>query len=426
MRKLGKGQSVVFCVPEEIETKILAARTSKPHKSGIDVPDVLGWAIAETCVILRRSMPLWMAQGTRFYHQSMLWNTSAINEEVFMSQSQAQRFLEEESRTLEERYRPMSNSYTNSDCQVHSGESHDLMMERCRQFDDLDFNSATLHEEQERELSPEVEQERQVQKPEPAQPAPHRLHPDLRNFVSTGTPVEGSDAYHSAFQTLLDSSAAVHLDVAQFPRELWVTSDFARTVIPYGLSYISDSYQRSVQWILTSVIGSKSGKHIIQHMIIISPYEAQELLPYIKHSTNVTLHLYAPRPNQGYRPLDHLDLYTIPTRSGKLGMPRHLVMQLNLFAGQLYFDSFVEYVEVCNMLGLAWEAAGDGCNIAADGFIDLNSEGRLVNKSSFTGSPVKFLQVFMTKIRRNCEGIDKTHMGAVLDARLLTQSDFTT
>ena len=44
-------------------------------------------------------------------------------------------------------------------------------------------------------------------------------------------------------------------------------------------------------------------------------------------------------------------------------------MQLNLFAGQLYLSSFMECVEVCTFLGLAWEKAEEGCVIAADGFI---------------------------------------------------------
>ena len=38
--KLGKGQSVVFCVPEEIKAKILTL-TFKPSNTSIDVSGVL-------------------------------------------------------------------------------------------------------------------------------------------------------------------------------------------------------------------------------------------------------------------------------------------------------------------------------------------------------------------------------------------------
>jgi hypothetical protein len=42
----------------------------------------------------------------------------------------------------------------------------------------------------------------------------------------------------------------------------------------------------------------------------------------------------------------------------------------------------------------------------------------------FSDSPVKFLKVLMIKIRRNCESIDKTYMGRILDGRLLRPSEF--
>jgi len=65
MRNLGKGQSVAFCIPAEIQTKILAI-SGKNDATTIDVSDVLVWSIHETYVNLQRSMPLWAAQGTRF------------------------------------------------------------------------------------------------------------------------------------------------------------------------------------------------------------------------------------------------------------------------------------------------------------------------------------------------------------------------
>ena len=423
MRKLGKGQSVVFCVPEEIKTKILA-RTFKPDNASIDVSDVLSWAISETCIDIRRSMPLWAAQGQRFEHQSAIWAEARTEGDILMPKGQADKFLENETQSLEDRYRPCSSTDGTSFVQVSQNKNINLIIERCREFNNLEFNSATLQEEQERELSPEIEQERQVQKPAPAQPAAHYIHPDLITFVSTGIPISGSKAYKPAFEVLRNTSAAAHLDVSQFPHDLLVTADFARTVQVFGTSYISDAYQRPVQWILTSTSGWTSSNNTVKHMMIISPYEAQEVLPDVRKSKTATLHLYAPRPNLGFRTLDGLDLYTVPARPGTRVLPRRLVVQLNLFAGQLYLGSFKEYIEVCAFLGLAWEKAEEGCIVAADGFIMQDGSGLGTSESTFSDSPVKFLKVLMTKIRRNCEGVDKTHMGRILDGRLLCQSDF--
>lgn len=148
--------------------------------------------------------------------------------------------------------------------------------------------------------------------------------------------------------TLKDTNAATHLDVGEFPRDLLVTDDFARTVkLNYKKNDLSDLFQRPVQWILTSASTSRA----VNRMVIISPYEAHELLRVIRASEHVTLHLYSPRMNIGYPPLDHLALYTIPERTVKRDVPISLLLQLNIFAGQLYMKSFSEYIITPNRFG---------------------------------------------------------------------------
>ncbi|PGG97603.1 hypothetical protein GX51_07235 [Blastomyces parvus] len=415
MRRLGEGQSVVFCIPEEIQTKILAH--TKSAKVQIDVSDVLSWAISQTCIDMRRSIPLWAMQGQRYDRHRSLWAEAHTKGKINMSATQAARFLEAESQTLDARYRPAPKTSVALAGPVGSSRNLDLIMERCREFDNVELNSATLQEEQERELSPENEQERQIQRPPPEEAAEHHIHGDIEEFVSTGRLNEKSKAYFPAFEMLRNTSAAQHIDVSQFPTGLLVSADFANTVKISGRKYISDAYQRPVQWILTTTAGRSS--KTVSHMIIISPYEAQELLPMTKQSKLTTLHLYAPRVNIGFRALDGLDLYTIPNRPVTRKLPRYLGVQQNLFSGQLYFSSFQEYVEVCELLGLAWEEDRKGRALDADGFI-LNRH----SKSIFTDSPVKFLKVFITKVRRNCEEIGKTHVGAMLNGDLLHPADF--
>ncbi|PGH08675.1 hypothetical protein AJ79_05957 [Helicocarpus griseus UAMH5409] len=420
MRKLGKGQSVVFCVPEEIYTKILTRRLER-NGASIDVSDVLSWAVSETCIDMRRNIPLWAVQGQRYERQRALWAETQTNGEIQMSCDQAERFLEDESQTLEARYRPISQTGVAPPSQVSENKNLNLIMERCREFDNLNLNSAVLQEEQERELSPENEQERQVQRPPPAQAAKHSVHPDLVNFVSAGKVIANSKAYIPAFDILRNTSAAKYLDVSQFPNDLLVSTDFASTVQISGKSFISDTYQRPVHWVLT--LASET-EHRVKRMMIISPFEAEQLIPTVKESKYVTLHLYAPRHNLGYRSLDQLDLYTIPERPDGWELSRQLVLQLNVFSGQLFLGSFKEYVEMCQFLGLAWEKAGDGAVVAADGFVMDDGLGEGGRISTFADSPVKFLKVFLTKIRRNCEEISKTHMGTILDGSLLRREDF--
>lgn len=89
MRKPGKGQSVVFCIPEEIQTK-----------ADTWVPDVIVWAMKETCTNLSRSMPLWANRGRRYEIQKETFCG------VITTKEQVEGFLEDEAQTLEKRYCP--------------------------------------------------------------------------------------------------------------------------------------------------------------------------------------------------------------------------------------------------------------------------------------------------------------------------------
>ncbi|KAK1980119.1 hypothetical protein LZ30DRAFT_595422 [Colletotrichum cereale] len=409
MRKLGKGQSVIFCVPEEIQQKI--SQWLPIHNSTITVANVLEWAISETFVDLRRGIRLWANQGRRHGRHKVLWMKAHIDGSTQLDSQHAEEFLEDEAQTLETRYGPTQQPTSESSIST-SAPDFDSITERLLEFGGSDPESATFREEQERELSPEVEEEKEIQKPPPADPAEHSVHPDLRRFVSQGIFTVGSKAYMPAFMALAETSAAQHYNVEKFPSGFLVTTDFARTIIPFRKSHISDLFQRSVQWILTRV--SETG--VVEVAIILSPYEAHELLPEITQSQHASLHLYAPRPNMGFRALDSLDLYTIPHHQATRTLAVRLATELNLFSGQLYVKSPEEYVDVRNFLGLAQETTDDDFD---------NSDPILLKDMSVEDDGlVQFMKVLMTKIRRNCESIDKTHVGRILDHRSLKAEDF--
>jgi hypothetical protein len=417
MRKLGKGQSVVFCIPEEIQTKILGY-PKKLTTTGISVLDVLVWAISETWIDMRRSIPLWATQGHRFEARKGLLQGAETR------QDQAKKFLEAEAQSIETRYRPCTRDTTVEEWDIDN-ENIAKILRRCQEFNTLNFTSATLQEEQERELSPEIEEERQVQRPPSMQPEKHNLHIDLVRLVKTGSFVAHSKAFIPAFEALRSTSAAKCFNLNQFPTDLMVTADYVRTVqYPSGLpknSYVSDSYQRPIQWILSvpSIKADADTSQLIHKLIILSPYEANQLLDKIRKSAKVTLHLYAPRPNMAYNPLDRLNLYTVGRGFDPSYIPRSLIVQLNLFAGQLYFDSYREYVELCEYLGLSTTAAANDQNVQPDGFVKPG-----IGRWGLTESPVKFLRDMVTMVRREGESADKTHLGKMLDGAVLGTHDF--
>lgn len=431
MRKLGHGQSIVFCVPTEVQHKIIELEThrtsARSHSTDttpeIGVLEVLSWCIGETIIDLQRSIPLWAVQGKRFDRQDAFWKESITDGGIEMTSSQAHRFLEDEAQSLEHRYRPHPRE-SNGSLQVQSSERLRSIQHRCSEVGAPQFEETALQEEQERELAPEVEEERQIEKPAPQGPEQHFIHPHLTTFVSSGKLPAVSSAVMPAFKSLHDTSAADYIDVNTFPKDILVTMDFARTVKKSTAGrFLSDAYQRPVQWILSS---QPTGWDTV---IIISPFEANELLPNICKSRHVTLHLYSARPNQEFRPLDRLDLFSVPSlpTDWSSPFPLELRVHLNLFAGQLYLESSAEYEELCRMLRLSHEVASEGTEVGGDGFIHSSTSEvilRIIRASSFTKSPVKFLNTFLSKTRRDCQSIEKTHVGKILGGALLQAKDF--
>jgi hypothetical protein len=57
--------------------------------------------------------------------------------------------------------------------------------------------------------------------------------------------------------------------------------------------------------------------------------------------------------------------------------------------------------------------------LVADGFFSPPK-----GEWNLQSSPVEFLKVFITNMRRDCQSIAKTHMGRILDGGLLEEKDF--
>ncbi|KAK7193874.1 hypothetical protein PSPO01_00547 [Paraphaeosphaeria sporulosa] len=75
--------------------------------------------------------------------------------------------------------------------------------------------------------------------------------------VDGGIIATRSRTFNTAFKTIKNVSAAKSFDTDQFPTELLVTEDYSRNVkrsarLPSKF-FVSDSYHKPVQWILSVV-----------------------------------------------------------------------------------------------------------------------------------------------------------------------------
>ena len=87
-----------------------------------------------------------------------------------------------------------------------------------------------------------------------------------------------------------------------------------------------DQYLRPVQWVLSG----KSNNNRVH--VVVSPSEADWLMPDIRMSKHVHLHAYVPRTSKRMKPTDDLMFYSIPPVPENWTPPWDLVDQLNLFA----------------------------------------------------------------------------------------------
>jgi hypothetical protein len=129
---------------------------------------------------------------------------------------------------------------------------------------------------------------------------------------------------------------------------------------------------------------------------------------------------------QSMSPCDDLKLYSIPAVPDTWTAPLFLVDHLNVFAGQLYLRDYTTYIQLCRFLCLQardLEVDGD-FTVQSDGFIKPEDRPpRARTGGSFQASPIPSLKR-LSGLRTKGMLYAPTHMGKILDARLLTEDDF--
>jgi hypothetical protein len=428
MRKLGSGQSIIFYMNKEIESKIRKLPYIQKDDD-LQSRDIILWSMSETWAEERRSISAWAVQGARYDKHMQLWNKCKANPQVLDSEFAAQ-FLEPEATTLDQLYKASLHRNGQINRYFGDGAFSERIVERYDQFEGGSERQANLAEEQEREVAPEVHSERQVQASGPPEPSKHNIHEAVKGFVHNGLIADSGAGFQWAFHSLLKvfREPLQRRVIEHFPKDIRVTRDFAK-VVQDDRAEDKDQYQRVVKYIL---IGRHSEEHPV-HIVIISPFEANVLWDDINKSEYVTMCIYSARQTLGSENFDHLSLVTIPSGRRVPSIPKSARISLNLFAGQLYFKSYDEYMEVCRYLGIAWFSPPEGMRLQPDGFVPRISQSLVPREyllhggpwtSAFTTSPVPFLKALMEKIRYTSSGIDKTHMGKLLGGVILGEEEF--
>ena len=420
MRKLGSTHTVCFLVSTEVAGYIRAA-TGVANRQ-IMSKHVLKWTIQETIAQLRSYTPLWAHQGCGSDDRNRAW------ERYKEGSASADEFIsilkDKEAYSLEELYGVNERMATsNQESQLQT-----WIQDRCKKIDVGSTHDAKMREEQEREVSQEKEEERQIERPPPAVSSRHTLHKDVQTLVSTGSTPGNATGIIPACECLSRTtlkSFVERLETAAFP-DIWVTKDFARTIqttIGHSSSNNDlDDFLRPVQWVLSSLKQ--------RQLVLLSPFEANHLIDQVRESRFVTLHIYAPRTSMSTRSFEDLRSFMIPHRDDTPVFPSNIINDLNLFAGQLYFASRSTYEEMCQMLGLYLKDPPHNIKLPPNaidptGFVrDLHARKALdMNHVQFSDNPVAFLRK-LTELRRKGQKFLPTHLGQILHSREVPDKDF--
>lgn len=182
-----------------------------------------------------------------------------------------------------------------------------------------------------------------------------------------------------------------------------------------------DSYLRPVNWILSSNITDR------KELVIISPFEANKVLPTLRRSGNVTLHVFAPRVTKTMRAIDNLDFYNIPSTSAKKFSQPELML-LWIFSGQLYLPSIEAYREVCRYLGVLSGTEtilrDEKIKMTMDGYVNPESRAKMGwGKCPFKNNPLPAVNALLNA---RCRGQDfsKSHMGLIVQGRIIPSEEF--
>ena len=403
MRKLGHGHSVMFFSPAEVVQSICTL-TGKKNQD-IVTADILRWAIHETWSDIQRHAPYWAQQGINHQSRYDAWSNFCEDQNPATAKQLANTWVQPELMSLMEMYMPgcsQSNSSTNLPLGIR---------DRCASLNAFPLSADRMNEEREREVSREIEREREVKQPPEASPAEHFLHPEVVQLVRTG--VVSSSSHSAAFCHVFSTSS----------KDAWnpytlATADFCKTIVETeSVQGHMDGCLRPVQWILSGKMDNNDA------LILLSPFEADQLMPEIRISKHVRLHLYIPRTTKHMKPYDGLGLYSIPSLPLDWIPPQKLIHQLNVFAGQLYLKDHKSYLELCELLGIhTKDLRGKTGKVLEFNWL---SNPRSINaeiKDRLRGTPLP-LAMLLLAIRQGM-GFGGTHMGRVLEGWLLTEKDF--
>ncbi|KAL9082103.1 MAG: hypothetical protein Q9159_006713 [Coniocarpon cinnabarinum] len=291
-------------------------------------------AVIETWSTTKQDGPQWITQKVHYDAQRRVY---IQKDGSIVTRADAIELLEGDAQTIEERYVTTLAEPNDDSLLAHQG-LDDHLQANAQEFAISLRQSSTYAEEQERELSPEIERERGAERPNREQPYVYAMHTDVLALVRFGTFNKASTAFVPAFEVFQQTTARALFTADEFLERIWVTRDFVNTIEP-SVPCNLDEFLKPVQWVLRLRDGEKCS------CVVLSPYEANKAMPDVLQYGATELVVYSPRVSRTPRPFDEFSFGGVD--HALLQTNNRLDLFLRLFAGQLYLKNYQQYKNLC-------------------------------------------------------------------------------
>lgn len=335
-----------FIAPPEVHRDILKV-TGKSESHRINGYDVVSWALAQSCLNIEKNEPLRIMQGLSYHRRQKAAQQYQMEPEdgEILEHTAAEMFIEKEEQSLSDLYAPPSLKPINETnlLKVSSQNTSTEVQALLHRWSEIDPNTAdgaNVQEEHEREVAHEVEQEIEIQRPPPAKPLKEVVDARLKAYIQNGTSETWKLFQYADKAIVRKSSAGKKVG----PHRIWTgirVSDGFRSTVEKPVSGFYDDYFRPVNWVLTN-----KGASPATELLIISQYEVNQLFADITSpSSAVFLHNYEPRVARAMSSVDSTTVTPLlQSTQNWLTLGFELRCQLHLFAGQLYINTYKDYL----------------------------------------------------------------------------------
>ncbi|XP_075242339.1 uncharacterized protein LOC142337127 isoform X1 [Convolutriloba macropyga] len=382
MRLLGSGHSLSFFASSEVDNEIQSiSGSSKVSQVG----KVIAWAFKNSQNQVRDGIVHWANQATDQLHKLCSYQSSTLDGVGNQSLARfGNDIVHHEITSLSQIYGKnrtkntlpdlVSQRIENLQCPNLQKEFKQKLLKRCRDVaNDKKVFSDLFDEEQERELEREQEEEEEIERPYPMKPK-ISIVPDCVKRLVTEAIVKPDEFVnlneclkHTILENRIPGVFNHVLASPEFPKVILQYSEMASPISGplsrenTNASISNRSQQRQganptpLDKFLRNPFWAVQLNPPRSNFILLTPFEVNSLFNELRKMRHATLFMFQPyfqKPLKKLGALHEMTGFSIPI--GKRLVFKNFVQfsELNVFAGNLYFDSLEKEKWMCRYLGL--------------------------------------------------------------------------